>query len=199
MLLDSSWDVWSLAWDLVPRAHRYFELHAHWRYHRGIAEDAEEHWRFLMGMEVPVYMRRTEHDIPQSVAYPFKEIADSIGRPNGWCHEDHPYCESSIAFMLALAIHEAITFNDISRIGGWGVDMGTDTEYWYQRPNMEYLIGLAKGLGIPVFVPPQSSLLTPAMGKPYGEWKAEEEWQPPADWPAHLRHDDLTRNEEVAA
>jgi len=30
----------------------------------------------------------------------------------------------------------------------YGVDMKADDEYGYQKPNMEYLIGLARGKGI---------------------------------------------------
>lgn len=184
ILHDSSWETWGLAWDLLPHCHRYFELHAFWRYFRGDINDAWEHWRFLAGLEVPVYMREAERDIPRSVAYPFKEIAAVIGTANGWSGTDNPYCESSIGFMLAQAIYEAIVLKNVSRIGIWGVDMGTTTEYAYQRPNMEYLIGFARGRGIPIFIPPQSSLLSPAHGKPYGIWEADPNWKPPpGNWP----------------
>lgn len=54
---------------------------------------------------------------------------------------------------MALAIHEGA-----EEIGLWGVDMKDGEEYAYQRPNMEYLIGLAEGNGIGVFIHPDSSL-----------------------------------------
>jgi hypothetical protein len=37
-------------------------------------------------------------------------------------------------------------------------DPSYKTEYKYQRPNLEYLIGFARGLGIEVYIPEQSSL-----------------------------------------
>lgn len=160
---DPSWEVWGLAWDPLPVCHRYFEIHANWRNFRGNPEDAEVHRRWMMGLGVPVYMREIEHDIPSSVAYPF----DAVGKCVGKSTAGFPYIESSIAVMLALAIHEGA-----DRIGVWGVDMGTTTEYAYQRPNMEYLIGLARGKGIAVWTPPQSSLLSSAMSEPYGIWEA---------------------------
>ena len=164
-IFEHGWEVWGLGWDPLPVCHRYFEVHANWRNFRGNAEDAAAHKRWLMGLRVPVYMREAEHDIPASVQYPF----DEVGKLVGACHSGWPYIESSIAIMLALAIYE-----NVPRIGIWGVDMGTTTEYAYQRPNMEYLVGFTRGRGQSVFVPKQSSLLSSAMDKPYGEWTAED-------------------------
>lgn len=164
---DPKWEVWTLAWDLVPVVHRTFEIHAFWRNFRGNPEDAEAHIRWLMGCTVPVYMRQVEPDVPCSVAYPFDEVEKIIGKgANGG-----PYIESSIAAMFAVALLE---LQPGDRIGIWGVDMGTTTEYAYQRPNMEYLIGFARGRGIKVFIPPQSALLSSAHDLPYGIWESEE-------------------------
>jgi hypothetical protein len=58
------------------------------------------------------------------------------------------YFNSSVGFMLALAIHEGA-----EEIAIYGVDMRADEEYGYQRPNCEYLIGLARGKGIKVHIP----------------------------------------------
>ena len=92
-----------------------------------------------------------------------EEIGDLIGRTA----QGTPYLESSIAYMMALAILEKV-----DRIGIWGVDLHCESEYVYQRPNLEYLIGLARGKGIKVFIPPQSALLSHANGKLYGFWEA---------------------------
>lgn len=162
-MYDPTWEKWGLAWDPLPICSRYFEMHAFWRNFRDDPDDAEEHRRWLMGQKIPVYMRQVEHDIPNSVAYPFDEVGKLIKQVNGGV----PYLESSIAFMLALAIYEKP-----DRIGIWGVDMGTTTEYYYQRPNMEYLIGFGRGLGIPIFAPPDCALMKPAHSLPYGIWEA---------------------------
>ena len=60
------------------------------------------------------------------------------------------------AYMLALAIYEGV-----DKVGIWGVDLHCDSEYSYQRPNMEYLIGLARGRGMKVIgqpIRPRSAL-----------------------------------------
>jgi len=162
-MMDRTWEKWGLAWDLLPVCDRYFEMHAFWRNFRDNKEDAEEHWRFLAGLSVPVYMRQVEKDIPTSVEYPF----DAVGMCIKQFNQGVPYLESSIAFMLGLAILEKADW-----VGVWGVDMGTTTEYFYQRPNMEYLIGLARGRGIKVVIPTACALMKPAHSLPYGVWEA---------------------------
>src|SRR6185437_4487461 len=155
----AGWEIWGLAWDLLPRADRLFEMHENWRFFLGNDEDAARHKAWLIGAGVPVYMLKREADVPLSVAYPMDEVAASMGRT---CHGT-AYLESSIAYMMALAIVEKA-----DRIGIWGCDLATGGEYAYQRPNMEYLIGLARGRGIKVFVPPQNALLSPMRRVPYG-------------------------------
>jgi hypothetical protein len=65
------------------------------------------------------------------------------------------YFNNSISWMIA----------DVCRDGGvknlhlYGVDMAHHTEYSGQRPSCEYMVGVARGLGINVYVPPQSDLL----------------------------------------
>jgi hypothetical protein len=76
--------------------------------------------------------------------YPFDEVEQTTG--DYWC--------SSIAYMFALALHEGA-----EEIALYGVDMrGDNDEYAYQRPNMEYLIGLARGRGVLVTLPDACSL-----------------------------------------
>jgi len=63
---------------------------------------------------------------------------------------------STPAYMMALAIHEKAV-----HIGIYGVDMGVDDhEYFKQRPAMYAWIGYAKGLGIGITIPKESSLFT---------------------------------------
>lgn len=162
------WLIWGLAWDPLPRCNAYFEMHQNWRNFLGGGDAAEAHWRWLAGMTVPVYMLQKEHDIPESVEYPMDRIADMMGRT---CHGT-AYLESSISYMMALAIIEMRpdgkqAFNG-DCIGVWGCDLSTGGEYAYQRPNMEYLIGYARALGIKVYVPAQNALLSPCRKVPYG-------------------------------
>ncbi len=124
--------------------------------------------------KVPVVMLDAQPDIKMSVRYPIEEVTRLIGKTaNGT-----PYLESSIAYMMAMAILE---LKPGDKIGIWGVDLHCDSEYAYQRPNLEYLIGLARGRGIRVIVPPQSALLSHQAGVPYGYWSTTE-----ADKPWHV-------------
>jgi len=135
------WELWGLAWDSERYAfRRTFEMHDR--------ADLEAFY----GDRLPGYLEKIEPcqclymagpDVPGARIYPFDVVADDVG--GYWC--------SSIAYMLALAIHEGA-----SEIGVYGVDMRGDDEYGYQKPNCEYLIGLARGRGITVHVPDVSPL-----------------------------------------
>lgn len=153
------WEIWGLAWDPLPRADRYFEMHQNWRNFLGNPDDAVRHKAWLAGLTVPVMMLKAEPDIPYARAYPMEAVGDLIGRT---CFGS-VYLESSIAYMMAQAMLEGA-----GRIGIWGCDLATGGEYAYQRPNMEYLIGLARGRGIKVYVPAQNALLSPCRAVPYG-------------------------------
>jgi hypothetical protein len=113
----------------------------------------------MIGAGTPVYMLEKEPDIPNSIAYPMDEIANLVGRTQ----YGTPYLESSISYMMALAILE-----NVPRVGVWGCDLATGGEYAYQRPNMEYLIGLARGRGMKVYIPAQNTLMSPCRKVPYG-------------------------------
>ncbi len=161
---DASWELWGLAWDPLPKVDRIYETHQNFRLYMGNEEDGAWHVGGLRMSKVPVYMLEKHDDIPKSIRYPIEEITKLVGKATA---KQTPYLESSIAYMLAHSILEGV-----DRVGIWGVDLHCESEYAYQRPNLEYLIGLARGRGIKVFIPPQSQLLTHAFGVPYGHWEA---------------------------
>lgn len=97
----------------------------------------------LRDLDVPLFMQSAYQEIPNAMAYPYGEVSKITG----------DYWNSSIAYMLAMAISE-----NPDEIGIYGVDMKADDEYGYQRPNCEYLIGFAKGMGIKVTIPEASPL-----------------------------------------
>lgn len=119
--------------------------------------------------KVPVYMLETEADIPMSVRYPMEAISKWIRKTP----QRTPYLESSIAYMMALAIEERV-----ERVGIWGVDLHCTSEYAYQRPNMEYLVGVAEGRGTKVFIPPQCAMFTHQAGVMYGHWSTTQSDKP---------------------
>lgn len=134
---DPSWQKWGLPWHdgYWPKFDRLFEMHdmrlltgEHSKRRYGYLE-------YLQECDVPLYTQEN---------YPIDEVAETIGAY---------YFNSSIAYMMALAIHEGA-----KEISIFGVDMKGDDEYGYQRPNMEYLIGLAREKGIKVNILEDSPL-----------------------------------------
>ena len=141
---DPEWEVWGFAEDneSYPYLDRAFEIHPlpHMRKINPLLER-----RMREEIDVPLYMQEAYPEIPGAIAYPIEDVIAVVG----------DYFNSSIAYMLGLAILEKV-----DRIGVWGVDMDGDDEFGFQRPNAEYLIGFAKGVGIDVYIPEESSLLT---------------------------------------
>lgn len=141
---DSTWQKWGLPWDegYWRWMDRHFEMHDMRLLESEHSKRREGYFERLAECDV-LYMQAEDESLPNARAYPFADVAETVG----------PYWNSSIAYALALAIHEGA-----EEIGIWGVDMDGTDEYDYQRPNLEYLIGLARGLGIPVFIPTISPL-----------------------------------------
>ena len=150
---DPDWEVWGLPWDEEKWTYfdRLFDIHpldcirkATPSFYRDGYEDR------LRELERPLYMQEDYVDIPNAIEYPLQEVSDLVG----------DYYNSSIAYMLALAI-----FEQVDKIGIWGVDMadhgepGHADEYMYERPNCEYLLGFAKAKGIEIYLPDECPLL----------------------------------------
>lgn len=131
---NTDWEIWGLGWDTERYSfHRVFEMHDRL--------DLEKFYGDRLGP----YLEKLGHcgNVVTPDTYPFDEVARTVG--DYWC--------SSIAYMLALAIHEGA-----EEIGVYGVEMRGDDEWGYQRPNCEYLIGFARGKGIKVHIPDSSPL-----------------------------------------
>jgi len=141
---DASWQKWGLPWHdgYWALMDRLFEMHDMRLLDSEHSKRGKDYFDRLR--ERPVYMQEAYPQIQTAVRYPFEDVAHSTGA----------YWNSSIAYAMALAIHEGA-----KQIGLWGVDMKGDCEYGYQKPNMEYLIGLAIGKGIDVYIPESSPLL----------------------------------------
>lgn len=77
--------------------------------------------------------------------YPLDGVIKCIGRD---------YFGSTFGYMLAYAI-----YLNVEKIKCWGIDLDNDTEWAVQRPNAEWLIGLAEGRGIKVDIAEGSSLM----------------------------------------
>lgn len=140
---DPDWEIWGLPWDegYWRYMDRHFEMHDMRLLESDHCKRPVDYFDRLRECD-HLYMQEAYLDTGAK-RYPFEEVAKTTD-----------YWNSSIAYAMAMAIHEGA-----EEIGVYGVDMKGDDEYGYQKPNMEYLIGLARGRGIVVHVPEESPLL----------------------------------------
>jgi len=82
---------------------------------------------------------------PNIVPFPLIETLQTANRR---------YMTNVIAYQLLFA-----KFLGAKRIGMWGIDLRSDTEYGYERPNVEWAIGLCEGAGIEFVFPPECALV----------------------------------------
>lgn len=142
---DSNWEKWGLPWHegYWPRMDRLFEMHDIRLLKGDGSKRPADYFNRLNNCWVPLYMQSSYKEVPNAKRYPFANVAKVTGE----------YWNSSIAYAMAMAIYEGA-----DEIGIYGVDMAGDDEYGYQKPNMEYLVGLARGKGIKVTIPDASPL-----------------------------------------
>ena len=143
---DAGWDIWGLAWRSMPRASILFETHhpSTWPHHAPADYIAQ-----LSRSGLPLYLLHAVPALPNALEYPMADVKADLCPPG----QEADFFTSTLAYMVALAITKKP-----DEIGLWGCDMRADSEYAYQRPAMEYLIGLARGSGIKVFIPRSSAL-----------------------------------------
>lgn len=95
---------------------------------------------YLIGLDqlgIPVYMQqRWPRIVRQSEVFPFGGIMNLWGS----------YFGCSFAWMIAHAL-----FDGVDELGFFGIVFGS-TEYWYQRPSTERMIGIAQGMGKKIYV-----------------------------------------------
>lgn len=150
-------EIWGLPWDegRWPFFDRYFEIHPLDLLRKPEAHRRDGYEDRLKSLPI-LYMQEAYKDIPNAIRYPIEKVVDNIG---------FDYFNSSISYLMGMALLEGA-----NKIGIWGVDMADIeptpgdpsyiSEFAYQRPNMEYLIGLARGRGIEVYIPEKSPLAT---------------------------------------
>ena len=183
---DPTWEKWGMPWDGSgwERYTRLFEMHDPILWDLKTAEHFIEFWdgekfhrqshrpdnyyeKCLVGaansenhrlyVQQGTLEKHAENNVGL-ITYPFDRVIPVCGE----------YFQSSIAYVLALAITEMVTHEDVKRgnitladceIGLYGIDVSPDEEWAYQRACIEYLTGLAIGHGIKVTIPESSSLL----------------------------------------
>lgn len=139
---------------------RWYELHKFERVknryiRRGVDKyggiSVDKYLHELDDLGIPVYMQRPWAVVGRSTTFPFKAVMEKYGQ----------YFGCSFAWMIGhvLLEHQYGAKKDrIDWIGFYGVGL-EGAEYYYQRPSTEYMIGMAAGLGIEIFVARSSKLL----------------------------------------
>jgi hypothetical protein len=96
--------------------------------------------------DFPIFMHKHFDDIPSSVEYPLEQACRFIKRPAG-------YFSSAPAYMMVLAM-----MMGFKRIEMYGFQMESETEYFKQRPNFEYILGYGRALGFDIYLPPECTI-----------------------------------------
>lgn len=147
-------EIWTLNWaykyKFIPRIDRLFEMHPIWAYD-GIEKPEYikpiQHWKWLHNPHpFPIYMLHQLPQVPSCIRYPIEDVTEYIfGRRLLSGDNPSDFYSSSFDYMLALAIYEKW-----DRIELYGFEMGSLTEYRYQREGSAFFIGNAIGRGITV-------------------------------------------------
>ena len=133
----------------LPRIDRLFDMHQ-WELiqdpHFLVREYQQDHHEYLREEhEFPIYMVEKYEAVPASVKYPFEKIKHLGGKYRTFT--------STFCYMIALAVYEGY-----ERIEIYGFSMERETEYEYQRESAVKWIAWAEGLGIDVYLTPESGL-----------------------------------------
>jgi hypothetical protein len=169
---DPTLEIWGLNDAYVlgyPRVTAWFDIHnpKHMTFHeRGKPVPAEEapigsylrphgHLEWLASRPYPVYVQQARKDWPTSVTFPKDAVLAywatfwpwRVDR-QGTVSPGKDYEVSTPAWMYMWAVMEGYT-----EIHIYGVHLATEWEYLQQRPNLEFLIGVAAGLGVKTVLP----------------------------------------------
>ena len=96
---DPDWEVWGLPWDngRFPYFDRLFDVHPLECIKEAIPSFYPPNYLDrLRELDVPLYMQEAYDEIPNSTEYPLGSVSELVG----------DYYNSSIAYMLGLAIYE---------------------------------------------------------------------------------------------
>jgi hypothetical protein len=110
---------------------------------------------------VPLYLTEPYPINPRARVYPLLDV-----RTHYLEYCELPYFASSFAYMLALAMHEGY-----HTIGLFGCDLDWGRERMVEHGNLAFWVGLARGLGHTVYIPPGSRFLVHPALYGFDYWK----------------------------
>ena len=157
---EDEFEIWSMNNGFLVNSHikftRWFELHRIDEidgtfYRRDIDyfkdKTVRGYLEDLNKLDIPVYMHKKWKIVKKSIAFPLVKILNRF--PRG-------YFTNSFAWMVALAIIEGFKEINLHGVCEFQEDF---SEFYVHKLSTEYLLGVAEGLGIKIFVPNDSGLL----------------------------------------
>ena len=149
-------EIWSIVWAYkydVPRIDRLLEIHPIWMQAKSQKPEFEkprQHWEWMkQNTSIPIYMTVQHPEVPMCVQYPIEEAMNLVPPARR-----RKVFTSSFDYLMAMAIVEGA-----ERIEVYGFDMGSDTEYRYQREGAAYWIAQCDVRGIELVLPDNTALL----------------------------------------
>lgn len=156
---DEGWEIWTCGgiYGVAPRIDRHFEIHDKMETCKGWGDATEEaaqrevYWKWIADQGGKCVLKEVLPETPNATRFPIEALCEMF---------QDKYFTNTISYMIALAIAEGAT-----EIGLWGIDMALSSseeesdEYGRQRPSVEFYLGVATGMGIPVHLPPETTLL----------------------------------------
>jgi len=154
------------------RADRWFQMHQQEDWSRSGNPNDSRHAEWLaLKHNFPIVAQEKWGDVmPNAEAFPLDEIDELIfsnvtvidgdGKKFKWLDRyKHGYYTSSFAWMISYAIWQ----DKWDALDIYGFNMGTQSEYMYQKPGGEFWVGQAMAKGINVGIAENSPILRGAM------------------------------------
>jgi len=149
-------EIWSITWAYkydLPRIDCLLEIHPIWMQARSQKPEYQkprDHWEWLkQNTTIPVYMIANHPEVPMCIRYPLEGVQSLLPAAR-----QKKVLTSSFDYLMALAVYEGF-----ERIECYGFEMGSDTEYRYQREGAAYWIGQCDARGIDLVLPDNTALL----------------------------------------
>jgi hypothetical protein len=149
------------------RADRWFQVHTEEDWSRTNNPNDLRHLEWLEAQHnFPIYMQEKFDRVPNAVAIPREEMDEyffgNVRTIDAWTGDTrewldvykHGYYTSTFAWMMAMAIFLGFEVIEI-----WGFNMGTKSEYMYQKPGGEFWVGQALARGIEVRIAGNSPIM----------------------------------------
>jgi len=158
---DRDVEIWALnemhAFSWLKRADRWFQIHHSTSWRRDIAKrnvHGHREWLQENPLDIPIYMQYYQEEVPKSIQYPLREVCEIAFKNIRRGDAKIKYFTSTFAYMMGIAL-----LDKFERIELYGFEMSSGDEYIEQKGCAEFWIGLASGLGIEIYMPPNCIMM----------------------------------------